>query len=307
MRPGPPGATGPLSALARPAQDPLGMRRAARGPPGATALLLSTAARRRESPPRARPRGRGRPGPDFLLPRRRHPGGRKARRGAPPPLAGGRAGSRGASPEHGAGEVRGGPRRRPRQRGEPAAPPPGFRPRTDGCFELLGAPVGSDAFYRECAQQRVDKATELLDALGALENAQVALHLLRQCAGFCRLKYSARIVPPSVQTEAPATLDKAVRASLEQLSGSSHGRLLGAGAARPQGRRPGATLRGAPRARRLLGLPRGLLRALQTALAGLLRRRHWRRRRPGRCHDGLQRPPTAGGQDRPPAARRPPA
>ena len=57
--------------------------------------------------------------------------------------------------------------------------------------------------------------------MGALENAQVALHLLRQCAGYCRLSYSARVVPPTTQTEALVALDGAVRACLEQLSSSS--------------------------------------------------------------------------------------
>ncbi len=102
-----------------------------------------------------------------------------------------------------------------------AAFPPGFRLRTDGCFELLGAPVGHDAFCLQHTEKRVTAATELLEALGALENAQVALHLLRQCAGFCKLSYLARVVPPTVHTETLFSLDGAVRACLEQLSNSS--------------------------------------------------------------------------------------
>lgn len=102
-----------------------------------------------------------------------------------------------------------------------AAFPPGFRLRSDGNVELLGAPLGRDDFCHEHTRQRVAAATELLEALGDLENAQVALHLLRQCAGFCRLSYLARVVPPCVHTEALLALDGAVRACFEQLSNST--------------------------------------------------------------------------------------
>ena len=67
--------------------------------------------------------------------------------------------------------------------------PQGFRLRTDRSFELLGAPVGDDAFCCQHTKNRVSAAQELLDTLGALEDAQVALHLLRQCASFCKLGY----------------------------------------------------------------------------------------------------------------------
>ena len=99
--------------------------------------------------------------------------------------------------------------------------PPGFRLRTDGCLELLGAPIGGDDFCRKHAQKRVKKAAEVLDALAGLENAQVGLHLLRQCASYCKLGYSARVVPPSAHTEALLEMDAAVRSCLEQLACAS--------------------------------------------------------------------------------------
>ena len=99
--------------------------------------------------------------------------------------------------------------------------PPGFRLRTDGCFELLGAPIGSDEFCRQHTLKRVKKAEELLDALAGLENAQAALHLLRQCASYCKLGYSARVVPPSAHTEALLEMDSAVRSCLEQVASAS--------------------------------------------------------------------------------------
>ena len=52
-------------------------------------------------------------------------------------------------------------------------------------------------------------------------SAQVALHLLRQCASYCKLGYSARVVPPSAHTEALLEMDAAVRSCLEQLACAS--------------------------------------------------------------------------------------
>lgn len=99
--------------------------------------------------------------------------------------------------------------------------PPGFRLRTDRSFELLGAPVGNATFCRQHTQQRVAAAAETLAAIGALPSAQVALHLLRQCASFCKLGYSARVVPPTAHVAALQAMDEAVRICLEELSGSS--------------------------------------------------------------------------------------
>ena len=99
--------------------------------------------------------------------------------------------------------------------------PPGFKLREDGCFELLGAPIGEAAFCQQHTQQRAAAAAELVKALGALENSQVALHLLRQCVAFCRLGYSARVIPPSAHTEALLSMDNSVRACLEQIAGCS--------------------------------------------------------------------------------------
>ncbi len=83
--------------------------------------------------------------------------------------------------------------------------------------------MGTEDFCHARTQKRVQAARELLDALGALENAQVALHLLRQCASFCRLSYSARVVPPSAHTAALQAMDDSVRACLEQLLGCAPG------------------------------------------------------------------------------------
>ena len=62
--------------------------------------------------------------------------------------------------------------------------------RSDGNFELLGGPIGSDAFCNSHTQKRVDTAVDILTALGELPDPQMALTLLRQCAAFRKLVYS---------------------------------------------------------------------------------------------------------------------
>ena len=72
--------------------------------------------------------------------------------------------------------------------------------REDGNFELLGGPIGSDIFCNEHTKSRVDKALEILRALGELPDPQVALLLLRHCALFSKLVYSLRVVPHHKQS-----------------------------------------------------------------------------------------------------------
>ena len=85
----------------------------------------------------------------------------------------------------------------------------------DGNFELLGGPIGSSEYCNQHTQNRVDKASELLLALGELPNPQVALTLLRQCASFGKLVYSLRVVPHSKHKGALQNFDSAVRNCIE--------------------------------------------------------------------------------------------
>ena len=86
-------------------------------------------------------------------------------------------------------------------------------------FEFLGAPVGSDAFLDGHTSRRVESATALLDALGALADPQVALRLLRSSAGFCRMAYSMRCSPPTAQQTAFAGFDSLVHRCLSSFTG----------------------------------------------------------------------------------------
>ena len=87
--------------------------------------------------------------------------------------------------------------------------------RSDGNFELLGGPIGCDDYCDNHTQDRVNKAKELLSALGELPNAQVALTLLRHCASFGKLVYSLRVVPHGKHRRALRSYDEAVRDCVE--------------------------------------------------------------------------------------------
>ena len=75
---------------------------------------------------------------------------------------------------------------------------------SDGKFELLGCTIGDDAFCWAHITERVSKACKLLKAVGEVPDPAVALILLRHCAYFGKLVFSARplcmssIVPCSI-------------------------------------------------------------------------------------------------------------
>ena len=85
----------------------------------------------------------------------------------------------------------------------------------DSNYELLGAPIGSKEFCNLHTQKRVDKALDLLRALGELPDPEVALVLLRHCASFGKLVYSLRVVPHYKHSTALHSFDNAVRDCIE--------------------------------------------------------------------------------------------
>ena len=66
--------------------------------------------------------------------------------------------------------------------------------------------------------KRVAKAQRLLSAQGEVPDPQVALQLLRRCAGFSKMVYSLRVVPSSSHSEALLCFDSAVRSCFEQFT-----------------------------------------------------------------------------------------
>ena len=64
-----------------------------------------------------------------------------------------------------------------------------------GNFKLLGAPIGSAEFCEAHARKRVEKAGPLFKAIRNFHHVQGGLLLLRHCASFSKIAYSARTVP----------------------------------------------------------------------------------------------------------------
>ena len=86
-------------------------------------------------------------------------------------------------------------------------------------FEFLGASVGDDTFVAEHTRARVQKAMPLLDAIAKLPDPQVALRLLRACAGHARLVHSMRCNPPLPQQAALDHFDCLVRGCFSSFAG----------------------------------------------------------------------------------------
>lgn len=86
-------------------------------------------------------------------------------------------------------------------------------------FEFLGAAIGADDFVAAHTEQRVSKAAALLDAIAELEDPQVALRLLRACAGHTRLLHSMRCNPPQPPQAALEHFDDLVRTCFSSFTG----------------------------------------------------------------------------------------
>lgn len=97
--------------------------------------------------------------------------------------------------------------------------PGDFQVCLDRSVEILGAPVGDRAFCSAFAGERVDKAEKLLKAIGELEDPQVALHLLRQCASYGKVVFVTRCTPPDLIAAELGRFDVGVRRCFESFSG----------------------------------------------------------------------------------------
>ena len=78
--------------------------------------------------------------------------------------------------------------------------------------------MGDATFCNQHTQDRVTKACKLLQAVGELPDPQVALRLLRHCAGFAKMVFSTRVVPPNKHHDAAVSFDAAVRDCFERFS-----------------------------------------------------------------------------------------
>ena len=96
--------------------------------------------------------------------------------------------------------------------------PPDFKVVRNGNFELLGGPIGDAHYCNQHTQARVTKALRVLEALGEVPDPQVALRLLRSCAGFSKMVFFIRVVPASFHADALQAFDAQVRACFEQFT-----------------------------------------------------------------------------------------
>lgn len=109
-------------------------------------------------------------------------------------------------------------------------------------FEFLGAAVGDSGFVRNHTADRAAKAGDLLDALGELEDPQVALRLLRASAGFARMLHSMRCNPTAAQTMALDMFDGMVKRSFSDFTGLQLTAPVEAGGFGASSRGPGPSL-----------------------------------------------------------------
>jgi hypothetical protein len=90
----------------------------------------------------------------------------------------------------------------------------------DGNFELLGSPIGSPqwccTYTTEVATKRARAAWEVMTHI---DDAQVALTLLRQCAHFNRVNHLMRSVPPSFIRPALKEFDEELMAAFVRIIG----------------------------------------------------------------------------------------
>ena len=86
-------------------------------------------------------------------------------------------------------------------------------------FEFLGAGIGDPAYLQAHATARVEATRKLLDAIGRLEDPQVALRLLRASAGFGRLMHTMRCCPPAGHAVALDTFDHLVQECFSSFTG----------------------------------------------------------------------------------------
>lgn len=93
----------------------------------------------------------------------------------------------------------------------------------DGNFELLGAAVGNERFSEEFAARKVANAAALLQELPAFEDPQVAVRLMRSCAGPCKLTHIMRMTPPRLHMEALRRFDDDMRTTFSKVTGLAPG------------------------------------------------------------------------------------
>lgn len=98
--------------------------------------------------------------------------------------------------------------------------PPGVTRLREG-ISLLGSPVwGSPIYMSSCVSELVGKVESIQAKILELEDPQVELHLLRSCAGICKINHVLRTVPSNAMQVPLQRFDTSLRAALSKASHS---------------------------------------------------------------------------------------
>ena len=93
-------------------------------------------------------------------------------------------------------------------------------------IELLGCPIGSDAFMAACINRKVDKMVELMKAASQLVDCQVSYHLLRMCVGLPKFLFYLRSCSATAIASAIERFDMNLTASISKIIGYSKTHLI---------------------------------------------------------------------------------
>ena len=89
----------------------------------------------------------------------------------------------------------------------------------NGGFKLLGAPIGKAEYCQQITAKRADKIQRCLDAIGELNDPQVALALLRSCVLFGKMMFADRTMPFNNHQDQLLFFENAVQKCFEKFSG----------------------------------------------------------------------------------------
>jgi hypothetical protein len=86
---------------------------------------------------------------------------------------------------------------------------------------LLGSPIGGRVFCEQFVAAKKEVNERLLGAIGGLHDPQVSLHLLRSCAGFCKIAHIIRTTPRGLIEDGLRAFDDSVMVCLESCASLS--------------------------------------------------------------------------------------
>ena len=89
----------------------------------------------------------------------------------------------------------------------------------NGCFEILGASIGNEAFCNAYTFDKARKEKVLLNKNSELDDPQVATRLFRNCAGGRKITHNMRIVPTHLHANALAGFDREVQKTFCKITG----------------------------------------------------------------------------------------